>query len=63
MTLTISSTSVLDVGTYVLYLYSDTTQGSFTYSHIYVLNVIIVDPCATPVWNANSIAQITTTVL
>ena len=63
ITVNIYSIAAADAGTYVLTIYSSTTQLSFTFTDTYVLNVVIVDPCFTHVWNTNSIADIYTSVL
>ena len=63
LTIDISSSSPADAGTYILTLTTQTQQGSFSYSDVYVLNVVVVDPCYTTTWNANSIADIIVSVL
>jgi hypothetical protein len=63
ITTTILSTSAADAGTYIISMTTKTTQMSFVYSDLYVLNVVIIDPCSTPIWATNSIATITVSVL
>jgi len=63
ITVSIYSITSADAGTYVLTMTTTTTQQGFNYIDTYVLNVVIIDPCVTPVWNANSIADIYTSVL
>ena len=52
-----------DAGTYVLSMTTTTSQATFSYSDTYVLNVLVVDPCNTPTWNSNTIADINASVL
>ena len=63
LTIDIYSTAPADAGSYVLTMTTTTKQLSFTYTDTYVLNVVVVDPCNTPTWNTNSIADIYATVL
>ena len=63
LTINIYSIAAADAGSYVLTMTTTTKQLSFTYTDTYVLNVVVIDPCNTPTWNTNSIADIYATVL
>ena len=63
LTINIYSIAAADAGSYVLTMTTTTEQLGFTYTDTYVLNVVVVDPCNTPTWNTNSIADIYATVL
>jgi hypothetical protein len=63
LTIDIYSIAAADAGSYVLTMTTTTEQLDFNYTDDYVLNVVVVDPCYTPTWNTNSIADIYATVL